>query len=1098
MRIGMVAIGILLVQGVAWAAVKPVDLRCERRVNPLGVDAAKPVLSWVVRADPVEMRGQRQSAYEVRVASSKAALASGGAGVWDSGKVASSDSVDVAYAGPGLGARRAYWWTVRLWDGEGKASAWSEPATWATGMMAAGSEWGAQWIGAVAREVVDESAGHGYLSEPGKKIDDAKWVQVDLGEPTAIDRIVLHPAIPQMHQDWYGSPGDYRMDVFPAAFRVDVSDDPAFGKFTTVFESQVGPWGVYFKPRHACERIDAGGVKGRYVRVTAVRLWNDARPGDKKPRFGLSELQVFRGEKNVALHRPVTAEDSVEADGWGAAQLTDGKGLIDPVADAVADDAVMLRKEVTLKATPVRATAYVCGLGYHELSINGRKVGDRVLSPLFTDFTKRVGYLTSDVTGDLKAGPNAVGILLGNGWYRTATPDYFGFQRAAWRGPLKAMLVIEAQFADGSTQRIVTDGSWKWSTGEIRYNCIRGGETDDARLATPGWDRPGYDDRSWRGAVILPAPAGRVVSQIGPAIRVRRIVPAVKLTNPMPGVWVYDLGENISGWPRFAVSGRAGQRVTLDCNEVLRRDGTVDLGHVARYAYGRFQRDVLICSGRGRDVLEPRFTYHGFRYVQVTGLSSPPALGDLQGCLVCSDVKPAGEFLCSNPLLGQILSLYRRTQLNNLEGNPTDCPTREKMGWMEDGSITEGSTIFNYNMQRFYEQWLTSMMDQQDASGHMSSIVPTAGWGRSGTRARGAFSAPWWGGAVVRTPWKLYVCYGDRAALAQAYPHMKAYVDYLSSTARDNIVSWGLGDWLDESADVGMERDRRHRKAPVPQTSTAAYYRYAQIVGQAAGVLGHAADAARYAKLAEEIAASFNKAFLESGSAVYAPDSQTAQAVPLVFGIVPAEVRERAGAALVKDIVEVRRNHINSGIVGTPFVYRQLHAMGRDDVAYAMMSSRSYPSLGYMVEQGATTIWESWSKPGGLSHNHPTLGSCTEWLYAGLGGIEPDASAPGFAHVVIRPGVVKPLSWVRCRYDSVRGPIRSDWKLDGAALTLEVSIPANVRATVYVPAQDPAAVREGDRPAGESPGVKAAGVRGGAAVFEVGGGHYVFHSTVKS
>jgi alpha-L-rhamnosidase len=1079
----------------AESAPAPRELRCENRVDPQGIDQIQPQLSWEMAATAGE-RGVSQSAYQVLVASSAEKLASGVGDLWDSGKVTSDQSVHVAYAGKPLVSRAQCWWKVRVVDQTGAESAWSSSASWSMGILEA-KDWKGQWVGAIDREVDDESGGKGYAALPSDSEVEPKWVQVDLGADVPIERIVLHPAIPIVDEQQPGFPEKtkFRLDVFPEQYRVDVSDDPAFGKFQTVADRKpTPPFVVYFKPRHTTERIDVPGVRARYVRVTATKLWMQRIPGLMQFGFGLGELQVFSGGENVALGKPVTALDSMERQGWGKDQLTDGKGLIDPVADGAGNAAILLRKEVSLARKPVRATAYICGLGYYELSINGKKVGDHVLDPGFTDYSKRVLYVTYDVTNCLMTGNNAIGVTLGNGWYHMATPENFGYERAPWRGPLKLLAEVDLEYADGSRQTIVSDPTWKWSTGPITYNCVRGGETIDARREKPGWDTPGYSDASWLAAKVMPAPAGVLVAQNHPPIRVHEYIHPVSLTEPKPGIFVYDLGVNISGWARFATGGAAGHEVSLDFNEVLNPDGTVDVGHAAYFSFGRFQHGILICSGKPLDTYEPRFTYHGFRYVQVTGLTRKPSLNDLTGCWVTTDPQRTGEFACSNDLINQVLTVYRRTQLDNLEGIPTDCPTREKLGWLEDGTTTQEAAIYNFGMANFYAKWLDDMRDAQDPDGHLGPIVPTAGWGKAMPGDQpGNFSCPWWGGSIVRTPWNLYQYYGDRRTLESAYPSMKRYVNFLTTTAQDSIVRWGLGDWLDESADDGIQRDLSARKMPLEQSSTAAYFYYASIVSKAAAILGNASDAATFNTLAEHIRDRYNHVFLNAATGEYAHDSQSAQSLPLVLGMVPPEEAKLVEDALLRDI-DLRKDHINSGIVGTLYVFHALEQMGRDDVAYKMFANPTYPSLPYMIQKGATTFWETWNDQGGMSRNHPALAASVEWLYRGLAGIRPDLAAPGFKHIIIKPAVVGDLTWVKASYHSALGLISSNWKREGNRVTLEITIPPNATATVYVPTSDVPGVREGTSPAAEASGVSPGLADGGAAIYEVGSGHYVFNA----
>lgn len=905
-----------------WAGVSGVsldNLRCEYRKNPLGIDATRPRLSWVLQSD---QRGQKQTAYQVLVASTPEALANDRGDLWDSGKVASEKSIHVEYAGKALGSRMRCHWKVRVWDKNERPSVWSKPAIWTMGLLDA-KDWQAQWIGAVAN---------------------------------------------------------------------------------------------------------------RPQRTDAQRVGQDADKADNPPYA-----------------------------------------------------AVLLRKEVSLAKTPVRAMAYVCGLGYCEASINGKRVGDHVLDPGFTDYTKRTLYATYDVTELLRPGRNAIGVVLGGGWYDLPTIDDWKFHQAPWIAPPKLMLRIDVEYADGTREAVVSDGNWKWSTGPIVFNSVRAGETYDARREKPGWDGPGYDDSQWHGAQVLPAPAGRLMAQSHPPIRITESFRPVAVSEPKPGVYVFDLGVNITGWARLQTRGSRGQTIKLEFNELLNPDGTVNMRHMAEYAVGPFQTEQFILKGEGLEVFEPRFTYHGFRYVQVTGLSEKPTLETLTGRWVHTDLEPAGEFSCSNPLLNKIQELILRTQRNNIHGIPTDDPHREKIGWTQDGCVTMEEAIYNFNAATFYTKWFRDILDAQDENGHVACIAPTPGWGRSHPDGSpGPLSDPWWGGAIVRTPWQLYRYYGDERILAEAYNAMTKYLDYVGNHAPNRIAWAEEGDWLEVGSISVSER------TPPTLASTAAYYYYARIVSDVAAILGKTDDAKKYAELAEAINQSFHRQFFDPATGLYAKDSQTAQALPLYFGMTPPEKRPLVLEQLTKNIQQTRNNHISSGIVGTLYVFQTLMESGRDDLGYAMAVQEDFPSWGHMIRRGATTIWESWTGSG--SRNHPVLGCIGAWFYQALAGIRLDPSEPAFKKIIIKPAVVGDLTWVNARHESAYGTIACQWKREANALSLCITIPPNTTATVFVPTKDAGAVTESGVAAARAEGVTFVRTEDGNAVFAVQSGRYYFAS----
>jgi alpha-L-rhamnosidase len=607
------------------------------------------------------------------------------------------------------------------------------------------------------------------------------------------------------------------------------------------------------------------------------------------------------------------------------------------------------------------------------------------------------------------------------------------------------------------------------------------------RRDRPGWSAAGRGGAGWNPVAIVEGPKGRLVSQQNPPIRAHASIKPVRISEPKPGVYLFDLGVNIAGWARLRTRGAAGDKITLQYNEALGPDGCVDMQHTSSHTYGRFQTDEFILAGKGWETVEPRFTYHGFRYVQVAGLKEKPTPETITGRWVTTDPAPAGSFSCSDERIDTLHDVMVRTLLNNMHSIPTDCPQREKMGWMDDGCVGMENSFLNLDTPNFYRKWIGDMLDSQDANGHVPDIVPTCGWGR--TRPDGSpgeMACPWWGGAIVLAPWKMYEQYGDTRILRDSYAGMKGYVDYLTSQSKDHIVSWGLGDWLDESAGGGA------RRVPVPQTSTAAYFYFARVVSRTAEILGLDEDAKRYAGLAEAIRTAFNASYLDVKTGLYAKDSQTAQALPLFLELPPAEARTDVMAQLVQSIEGPRDCHISAGLVGSLYLFHTLMDGGRSDLAWKMLTQRSYPGWLYMLDKGATSLWEQWD--GQNSLNHPALGCVGFWLYEGLGGIRPDPSAPGFKSFSIRPFVPEGLDWVSCSYDSVSGRIESRWRVKAGKLTLDVTVPANTSAAVYVPAASAGVVRESGRTASEAAGVKLLRAEEGVAVYEVGSGRYRFEA----
>jgi alpha-L-rhamnosidase len=726
--------------------------------------------------------------------------------------------------------------------------------------------------------------------------------------------------------------------------------------------------------------------------------------------------------------------------------------------------AVYLRQVASLPQRPVRATAYICGLGYYQLYLNGRRVGDHALDPAFTDYDRRVLYVTYDVTPLLRAGKNAVGVILGNGWYHPITPDLFGFEKAPWRQPPKLLLNIDVEFSDGSRETLASDASWKWSTGPIVYNCIRGGITYDARRNMPGWDEPAYVDSGWRPVVLVEPPKGELKAQMEPPIRITETVHPARLTEPQPHIYVFDLGTDLTGWARFEAHGKPGQQVLLRYDLMLSADGTVDMTYCHSHTYGRFQTDELILDQQGRGVIEPGFTYHGFRYVEVTGLDYRPSLDSLVAFNAHTDWKPAGKFSCSDPAINRMQDAIRRTLSESAHSLPGEEPTREKMGWTQDGQNTMEAAIYNFHAAAVYTNYLLDMMDAQEPNGHVPPIVPTDGWGR--TTPSGAphpFSDPWWGGTLPYVAWKLYDFYGDRRMLEEAYEPMKRWADFLSTTAKDHLLNWGLGDWLE----VGSRG--RPKRTPVIQTSTAGYYYCTRAVARAAEVLGKNQDAQTYGRLAEEIKSSFNARFLNPATGLYARNSQTSQALPLSLDMVPQEQRQAALQRLLEDIHQ-HHGHMTTGFVGVMPMLHGLVDWGYPDLAYTVAMQKDVPGFLQLVAKREKTLGESVEGNVG-TRLHP-FGTCIgSFLFQEIAGIRPDPAGPGFRRIIIRP-VPGNLTWAKARYDSIAGPVAVAWQRDSNKFVLQVSIPANTTATVYLPAESEQSVTEGGRPLTQAPGVR--------------------------
>ncbi len=983
------------------------DLRCEGRTNPLGVDAKQPRFSWLV---DLGQKPDQQMAYQVLVASKPELLSEDRADLWNSGKVNSSRTFGIEYGGKTLTSALHAVWKIRMWNAGGHPSPWSDEAPFVMGLLDQ-KDWGAKWIG--NREPRIRAVTNGYHATE-TKVDEPKWVQVDLGEPLSIDEIVLYPAKPD---NWKPSTSGFG---FPPAGKIEVADDATFQNPRLIARWEDGKTLIHGDD---AVKFNARRTTGRYVRVTSEHLWSRQ---DGSLCFALAEVMATSSGKNRALGAAVTAKDSIEnSSGWAMRGLTDGHA---PGIPAKSDEfaAVLLRKNFAVETPIARATLSVCGLGYCIAEMNGKRIGDAELDPGFTAFNKRDLYVTYDVTRQLKQGANELQLTLGGGWFEVATPELFGFDHAPWSAPPRALVRLKLELEDGTEQIVVSDESWKTATGPIQFQCIRGGESIDLTREV-----------KWTHALIVKAPEGKLQAQSHPPIRRDGEIPALELTVPQAGIYQFKLAENTSGWPKLHVKGTKGQKITLRSAEDFDAKGNVARG-LTQHTFGRYQTEEYILPDGQEHTLEPHFTYHGFQYVRVQGLTTKPSLSDLVGVRVHTVLEPAGSFECSNPQINKIHEMCVRTYLANLHGIPTDCPQREKAGWMLDGYIASCIGMWNFRADTFYPKWARDMADAQAPDGSVPSIVPNPGWWE--------LLDPWWGGASVMLPWDLFERYGDDRILREQYPVMKKYLEYLGKRAKDNLVAYALGDWLEVGAGGPANR------TPVELTSSMAYFRCAKIVSETANLLDNTADARTYASLAQNIRGAINKKYLDPEHHRYAPDSQSASAMALVLGIAPDDQRQQVLTELVRNIRENRKGHVSTGIVGTRFLFEALHQGGHDDVAYAMVTQPDFPGWIHMMNNGATTAWESWD--GVASRNHPALAVVDAWFYQAVAGITPDPGAIAFEKITIAPQPVGDLTWAKAAHNTLRGRIESNWKRDGARFILNVIIPPGTTATIIVPSRD--------------------------------------------
>ena len=710
-----------------------------------------------------------------------------------------------------------------------------------------------------------------------------------------------------------------------------------------------------------------------------------------------------------------------------------------------------LRGEFQAAKPVMRATIYATARGVYTLHINGQRVGDAHFAPGWTDYSKRIQYQTYDVTDLLQPGRNAAGAVVGDGWYA----GYIGFNRKRGHyGPRPQFLAqIVLEYADGSAETVGTGSRWRGTRGPILFSDMLMGETYDARREMPGWAAADFEDAGWQAVTVEAAhdPAISRTAQVDPPVRLTEERTPIAQTQPQPGTTLFDLGQNMVGWARLKVQGPPGTLVRMRFGEALTPDGTLYTDNLR----GAEATDTYILKGGGIETYEPHFTFHGFRYAEVTGFPGEPGLDAITGCVLHSDTPRTGTFECSEPMVNQLVQNIDWGQRGNFLSIPTDCPQRdERMGWMGDAQIFVRTAAGNRDVAAFFEKWMHDVVDAQSPEGAFSDVAP-----RLVDLADGA---PAWADAGIIVPWTIYQVYGDTRLLETHYDAMGRWMDYLDRANPNHL--WlnnrcnDFGDWLSIEADTD--------KAVL----ATAYFAYdASLMAQAAEVLGQTEDAARFAALLEAVKAAFNAAYVSEDGRIQS-DTQTAYALALHFQLLPQPLRPLAAQHLVQNI-DAKNGHLSTGFVGVGYLCPVLTEAGYAETAYQLLLNTSFPSWGYSIQHGATTIWErwdGWTDTGGFqdvgmnSFNHYSLGSVGEWLQRSVAGIDTDPHQPGFAHIVLRPRPDSRLTFARASFESIRGRIASAWTLDEGTFRWSVSLPANTTATATLPDDTVHALGSGD------------------------------------
>ncbi|MBL7965481.1 MAG: family 78 glycoside hydrolase catalytic domain [Prolixibacteraceae bacterium] len=705
-------------------------------------------------------------------------------------------------------------------------------------------------------------------------------------------------------------------------------------------------------------------------------------------------------------------------------------------------------KDINLKAAPYfrkqfqpsgkvkSARIYMAAAGLYELSINGQRVGNHRLDPMYTRFDRRTLYVTYDVTSLVNAKDVVLGVLLGNGWYNHQSTAVWYFHEAPWRDRPKFCLDLRITYQDGREEIVKSGTDWKTSLSPIIFNSIYTAEHHDARLNQPGWDKPGFDASKWKNTIPVNAPSQNIVTQQLHPIRFVEEISPVKVTKLSDQKWVYNLGRNIAGISRISVKGEKGTEIRLKHGERLKTDGSVDQSNIDVHYRPTddkdpFQTDIYILNGDGVETFWPHFNYKGFQYVEVTS-NKPIEIQGLTGIFMHSDVPPVGNLSSSNEVLNKIWKATNVSYLSNLYGYPTDCPQREKNGWTGDAHIASETGLYNFDGITVYEKWLADHRDEQQPNGVLPAIIPTSGWGY--TWANG----PDWTSTIAIIPWNVYLFEGDSKLLADNYDALKRYVDHITDISPNGITDWGLGDWVPVKS-----------KAPKELTSSIYYFVDATILSKAAKLFGKETDYQQYSVLAKKIADAINAKYLNRETGIYGQGLQTELSAPLFWGIVPENLKSKVAENLANRVIADGK-HLDVGLLGTKTILNALSENGYADLAYEVAAQQDFPSWGWWIVNGATSLYENWpiDAKSDISLNHIMFGEIGAWYYKALGGLKPNQEKPGFRNVLLEPNFVKGLNSFQISHKGPYGEIQSGWKRDGKKVVYSVVIPANSSATV--------------------------------------------------
>jgi len=996
----------------------PTNLRCNYLVNPIGIGNICTNLSWQTNASE---ENWLQTAYQIIVATSPKHLTEKECDVWNSGKILGGESVSIPYAGPKMKSQKRYYWAVRVWDNKGKVSLWSAAAFWEMGILN-NSEWTAKWISFTDKKTISDR-------------ENVRWVW--LSDQDALD-------VPSKTKAWFRLKVNFNELPKIASLQTVVHGDYQLFVNGKLVVAKTKAWQTF-------ERQEILGYlhKGENnidVKVSAVRT-SSFSPSTGKALAG--NYATF-----AALFKVVDAKGTISkfktSDGkWLArndnnsewklpkvvGELNDPNFGLDP--GPLVESASMFRKELNLNKTLASARLYVAALGSYRMFINGQRVSNTVLTPEFTNYNSHVTYQTYDITSSLKKGKNVIGSLLGDGWF--GSPMGWNGEYDLY-GPSANKLFAEMhiKYSDGTTEKIVTDKSWKADASPILLSEIYAGEFYDARLEQSGWDKAGFNDRNWNTVKVEGVNNNNFLSaQVNNPVKVTMKVKPVEIHKTAENRWIIDMGQNLVGWAQLKVKGEAGTVVKMRFAEKLSSKDSIYVDNLRNAT----AIDNYVLKGKGEEVYSPHFTFHGFRYIEVSGYPGQLTDESIVVEVISSIDDVTGFVQTSNSLINKMYSLGIWGQRSNFISVPTDCPQRdERMGYTGDGQVFWRTGTYNFDIAAFTHKWLKDITDEQTTEGGFTNTAPAV---PKNNRKSGS---PGWEDAGVIVPWSSWMQYGDKSIIEENWSAMTHYMDYVAAKSSKYIRPGGyLGDWL--APDGTTKNDL---------ISTGLWGMTANMMSQMAAATGRNEDVKKYAELRDKIKVAFQTQFIAADGKV-GSGSQTSYVIALHTGMVPDSLKKMVTDKLVKSIEE-HDWHLTTGFLGTPYLLFALSENGRADVAYRLLLNETYPSWGYMVKNGATTWWERWnsdkSDPTMNSYNHYAFGSVVEWVYRSMTGINADPEAPGFKKIVISPtfdtsGKITDAKGV---YKSVYGEITSEWViLNTNTATLKVQIPTNTTAKVILP-----------------------------------------------